>query len=381
MTVVELPRIAGALPPPRAIENADLFARYTQLTMPTGALDALLKPALKILAQRKSSESVPLRVGFLLFAGDHAVAREHATSAYPAEVTPQMVANILRGGAAISQLARRRNAPLSVCDVGVAAGFDDVVAVLPAENISFRRDNLHKRFPNEGYERGARDITVRSALSAEAHQYCWLAGARCVDELLNAHPCDVIALGEMGIGNTTPATAISSLLLKQSPQQCTGRGTGLGDDGLARKVSVVQTAVERAGAALKASGAEPNSLAWAHQLARELGGAELSALAGAAWRAAERGVLVLLDGVIVTAAIAPFAVADASFRAWLMASHQSAERVHQQLLVELGLSPMLDLGLRLGEGSGAAFAAGLLQDADGLLRNMATFDSAGVSSN
>jgi nicotinate-nucleotide--dimethylbenzimidazole phosphoribosyltransferase len=113
---------------------------------------------------------------------------------------------------------------------------------------------------------------------------------------------------------------------------------------------------------------------------QQLGGAELSALAGAAWRAAERGVLVLLDGVIVTAAVAPFALSEKNFAAWLMASHESAEGVHKALLESMGLSPLLSLGLRLGEGSGAALAAGLLQDADVLIRKMATFASAGVSS-
>lgn len=379
MTVVELPQISGRISLPRALEQAELFTRYSQLTLPTGALDALLKPALKILAQRKSTETTPLRIGFLLFAGDHAVAHEHATSAYPPEVTPQMVANILRGGAAISQLARRRGAPLRVCDVGVAAGFDTVMSVAPAQNITFVSDNVHKRFPTEGYERGARDLTRSSALSERAHLHCWNVGVRCVDELLATHNCDVIALGEMGIGNTTPATALASVLLGESPERCTGRGTGLNDQGLERKVAVVRAAAERVRPLF--SGVEAKTLPWAHSLLQELGGSELSALAGAAWRAAEGGVMVLLDGVIVTAAIAPFALAENSLRSWLIASHRSAEHVHDRLLGALGLEPLLDLGLRLGEGSGAAFAAGLLQDADELLRQMATFESAGVSSN
>lgn len=363
---------------PRSTSDASLFRRYLELTMPPGALEALFQPVLKILAQRTQPHQEPLKLAGLLFAGDHAVARRHGVSAFPAEVTPQMVANIVRGGAAVSQLAQRRAAPLWVCDVGIAQGFDSLLAIPSNENVHFERANLHGVFPSDGFGEGARDITTQAALSLHAHQHCWDVGARLAEEAIRASGCDVVFLGEMGIGNTTPASAISAYLLGMTADACTGRGTGVSDAVWQSKKRVVEMALER----VRKDGtvSRVQSLNDAHVLLQELGGAELSALAGAAWRAAEMGRMVLLDGVIVTAAVAPFAIAEKSFSAWLLASHESAEPVHKSLLHALGLNPLLKLGLRLGEGSGAALAAGLLQDADALLRGMATFSSAGVSS-
>ncbi|NBO38147.1 nicotinate-nucleotide--dimethylbenzimidazole phosphoribosyltransferase [bacterium] len=363
---------------PNPPESAALYPRYLELTMPAGALDALMKPTLQLLAQRRDKDSSPLRIGIVLFAGDHGVARAHSVSAYPAEVTPQMVANIVAGGAAISQLAQRRGAQLWVCDVGVAAGFDELLSLSPGKGIRYRRANLHQTFPGGGHEYGAADISSRPALSAEAHAHCWKTGGEVVDEFLAQNKCDVLILGEMGIGNTTAASALASLVLDKNVDKCVGRGTGIDDAALLIKKKVVAAAVERARHALAEN--VVNDGERAHALLREVGGAELSAIAGAAWRAAEKGCFVLLDGLIVTAAVTPHAISNATFAQWLMASHQSAELVHEHLLNALGLNPLLKLGLRLGEGSGAALAAGLLQDADTLLRTMATFSSARVSS-
>lgn len=366
------------LTPPRSLQQSSFYRRYLELTMPLGALDALMLPVLHMLAQRSSGSPEPLKCAGVLFAGDHAVAREHGVSAYPAEVTPQMVANIVGGGAAISCLARLRDAPLWICDVGVAHGFDEILELKSSEYISFKRENIHKKFPSEGYERGSRDITTMPALSLEAHEHCWNVGASLVEEIIAKTECDVVFLGEMGIGNTTPASALASLVLQRSAQECVGRGTGISDAVLNLKIGVVERANQRARNQSGWKGIQ--SLDDAHHALREVGGAELSALAGAAWRAAQLGRFVLLDGLIVTAALAPFAAAEKSFSPWLLASHESAEPVHAHLLREMGLKPLLSLGLRLGEGSGAALAAGLLKDADYLLRNMATFSSAGVSS-
>jgi nicotinate-nucleotide--dimethylbenzimidazole phosphoribosyltransferase len=363
---------------PRSIEHGALFSRSRELTMPHGALDSVLLPVLQIHAQRKSPHAGPMKAAGLLFAGDHAVARRHQVSAYPVEVTPQMVANIVRGGAAISNLSARRNAPLWVCDVGVATGFDTLFNFAAGLQTRFVSRNIHKKFPEGGFEQGSRDITSVAALSPEAHLYCWNSGAALAEEMIATTGCDLLFLGEMGIGNTTPASALAALALKKTPAQCVGRGTGVDDLGLQRKQKVVTEAVER----FTADFGTPdfNSLADAHRAMREVGGAELSALAGAAWRAAQLGCFVLLDGLIVTAAVAPYVLAERKFSSWLLASHQSAEPVHAELLRALELSPLLSLGLRLGEGSGAALALGLLQDADALLRGMATFSAAGVSS-
>jgi nicotinate-nucleotide--dimethylbenzimidazole phosphoribosyltransferase len=198
------------------------------------------------------------------------------------------------------------------------------------------------------------------------------------EQVITETDCDVLFLGEMGIGNTTPASALAALTLKKKPADCVGRGTGLNDAGLSRKKEVVTAAVDR----FTSSFGLPSFVSSdeAHCVMREVGGAELSALAGAAWRAAQLRRYVLLDGLIVTAAVAPFALAEPEFSKWLLASHQSAEPIHEGLLKALNLSPLLKLGLRLGEGSGAAFALGLLQDADALLSGMATFSGAGVNS-
>jgi len=366
------------LTPPRSLQESPFYRRYLELTMPQGALDALMLPVLHMLAQRPSGSPRLLKFAGVLFAGDHAVAREHGVSAYPAEVTPQMVANIVCGGAAISCLARLRDTPLWICDVGVAHGFDEILELKSSELISFKRENIHKKFPNEGYELGSRDITAVPALSLEAHEHCWNVGASLVEEIIAKTECDAVFLGEMGIGNTTPASALASLVLQRSVEECVGRGTGISDAALNRKKEVVGRANQRVRNQPGWKGIQ--NLDDAHHALREVGGAELSALAGAAWRAAQLGRFVLIDGLIVTAALAPFAVAEKSFSPWLLASHESAEPVHTHLLQEMGLRPLLRLGLRLGEGSGAALAAGLLKDADYLVRNMATFSSAGVRS-
>jgi len=262
--------------------------------------------------------------------------------------------------------------------VGVAAGFDSLLNFDEHTPVRFVSRNIHKRFPEGGFQHGSRDIFAVAALSPEAHQHCWDSGAALAEEIINASGCDVLFLGEMGIGNTTPASALAALVLNLPAAQCVGRGTGLNDEGLSRKARVVAAAAERFNAAFGTPVFA--SVDAAHCVMREVGGAELSALAGAAWRAAQLGRFVLLDGLIVTAAVAPYALAEVNFSKWLLASHLSAEPVHEQLLKALELSPLLKLGLRLGEGSGAALALGLLQDADFLLRNMATFSGAGVSS-
>lgn len=355
-----------------------MFGRYSELTMPPGALDGLLRPVLKLSAQRNSSQEDPLKCAMLLFAGDHAVARDYGVSAFPSEVTPQMVVNIVRGGAAISCLARRRGAKLCVYDVGVAAGFDALLNSTEGTAVEFVRENINHKFPQQGFEKGSRDSTAVAALTPEAHQHCWNVGMRAAECLIRETSADFLVLGEMGIGNTTPASAIASIILGQSAEKCVGPGTGVVQDGLLNKRKIVEKIVSRAEKELAVPAFSATEKA--HAVLQQVGGAELSALAGAAWRAAQMGVFVLLDGLIVTAAVAPHALAEKNFSAWLMASHQSAEPVHKSLLAALELEPLLSLNLRLGEGSGAALAAGLLQDADSLLREMATFTSAGVSS-
>jgi nicotinate-nucleotide--dimethylbenzimidazole phosphoribosyltransferase len=264
-----------------------------------------------------------LRAVVVVAAGDHGVAEE-GVSAYPQEVTAQMLANFAAGGAAVNVLARQAGAELVVADRGVG--------------------------------RPTHNMTSGPALSAAELERELAAGAALVDELGDV---DVVALGEMGIGNSTAAAALTAALLGLEPEHVCGRGTGVDDAGLARKVDAVRRAL-----AVNA-GVEP---------LQAFGGFELAFLAGIARRCSERGVVVLLDGFITGAAVLATGVRDV-----LIASHRSAEPGHALVLDALGLQPLLDLGLRLGEGSGAALALPLLQSAIALLNEMASFADAGVT--
>jgi nicotinate-nucleotide--dimethylbenzimidazole phosphoribosyltransferase len=275
-------------------------------------------------------------------AGDHGVAAE-GVSAYPQEVTAQMVANFASGGAAINVLAREAGARLLVVDAGVA---------VPFEHESVRSLRLGAGTANLAEGPAMRDDECAAALAA---------GRALVEELGEV---DVVALGEMGIGNTTSASALTAALLDVDPQSVCGRGTGLDESGLAHKVATVRRAL-----AVNA-GRDPLTA---------LGGFEVAFLAGVALGCSERRIAVLLDGFITGVAALAAARIDPAVREVLIASHRSPEPGHAVVLEALALDPLLDLGLRLGEGSGAALALPLLHASIALLRDMATFDDAGVT--
>ena len=295
---------------------------YDAKTKPRGSLGRLEELGMRIVEIRGG---VPerLRAAIVVAAADHGVAAE-GVSAYPAEVTAQMVANFEAGGAAVNVLAREAGAEVIVRAVGVGA---------PTGNIA-----------------------VGPAMSDERCAELRAAGAALVDEL----DVDVVALGEMGIGNSTAAAALTASLLGVEPELVCGRGTGVDNAGLVRKVDVVRQAL-----AAKA-GREPLAA---------LGGFVFALLAGVAERCAERRIVVLLDGFISSAA----ALAAPTARDVLIAAHRSPEPGHTLILDALGLRPLLDLGLRLGEGSGAALALPLLTASVAILNNMATFEGAGVT--
>jgi len=295
---------------------------YDAKTKPRGSLGRLEEIGMRIVAIRGR---VPERLdcAIVVAAGDHGVAEE-GVSAYPQAVTAQMLANFRAGGAAINVLARQAGAELVVVDRGVGAA--------------------------------TRNMTRGPAMTAAELEREVAAGAELVDELGDV---DVVALGEMGIGNSTSAAALTAAVLGVEPERVCGRGTGIDDDGLARKVDAVRRAL-----AVNA-GVDP---------LQAFGGFELAFLAGVARRCAERGVVVLLDGYITGAAVLAAGVRDG-----LIAAHRSAEPGHALVLEALGLDPLLDLGLRLGEGSGAALALPLLHASIAILNEMATFDEAGVT--
>jgi nicotinate-nucleotide--dimethylbenzimidazole phosphoribosyltransferase len=287
-----------------------------------------------------------LDVTAVVAAADHGVARA-GVSAYPQEVTRQMVRNLARGGAAASVLARAVGAELVIVDAGVNADLD-----LPG----VRR---------LGIARGTRDMTVGPALTHTQAGAALAAGKALAGELDG----DVVILGELGIGNTTAAAALAAAFLGVEPRAVCGRGTGLDDAGLARKVA----AVERALAVNTPDPADPVGVLAA------VGGLEIAFLTGVALGAASSRRVVLLDGFITgVAALAAARLAPDAVGA-MVAAHLSPEPGHRLVLAELGLEPLLDLGLRLGEGTGALLAVPLLRAAVAVLAEMATFAEAGVT--
>lgn len=318
-------------------------------TKPRGSLGELETLACRIAAIRGTAAPGRLRAALVLAAGDHGYA-SLGVSAYPQEVTAQMLANFASGGAAINVLARETGVRLVVVDAGVRE---------PVEHPEIRRLHLGA---------GTADATAGPALTREEALAGLTAGAALAEELA-ADGFGIVATGEMGIGNTTAAAALCAALLPAEPEAVCGRGTGLDDEGLARKVDVVRRA-------LAANEPDPSDPV---RVLAALGGHELALLAGVVLGAAAAGAVVLLDGYVTGAAALVAARIAPDVAGRLVASHLSPEPGHALVLADLGLRPLLDLGLRLGEGSGAALALPLVHAALALLADMATFAGAGVT--
>jgi nicotinate-nucleotide--dimethylbenzimidazole phosphoribosyltransferase len=286
----------------------------------------------------------------VVMAGDHGIAHQ-GVSAYPQEVTPQMVLNFLHGGAAINVLARHVGARVVVVDVGVAAD-------MPA----------HPELVNMKVAKGTRDFSAGSAMTRDEAERAVQAGIDVVNAQVDAG-ADLVATGDMGIGNTTPSSAIVATLTGRPIAQVTGRGTGVDDAGLARKVAVLERA-------LALNRPDPCD-GW--DVLAKVGGLEIGGLAGVIIGAAARRVPVVIDGFISgAAALIACAIAPAA-QPYLIAAHRSVEIGHRAMLEHLGLEPLLDFNLRLGEGTGAALGISLCMAACKILDEMATFGEAGVS--
>lgn len=340
--------IARIHPPDESVRAAAARA-FDAKTKPRGSLGRLETLAAQIAAVRRDPIPGPLTAAVVVAAADHGVASE-GISAYPSEVTRQMVANFAAGGAAVSVLARRRGIPLMLVDAGVAE---------PVELPGVRAVRVGAGTRNFLHEPA---MTRAQALEALA------AGIELAAELA-AEGVGLVVLGEMGIGNTTAASALCAALLPAEPEQVCGRGTGIDDERLAHKVEVVRAALARHAPAPD----DPLGTLAA------LGGFELALLTGVALGAAAHRLVVLVDGFVVgAAALGAARLAPASVGS-MVAGHRSPEPGHRLALEELGLEPLLELGLRLGEGSGALLALPLVDAALALLREMATFDAAGVT--
>ena len=327
-------------------------ARQACLTKPPGALGRLETLAVELAAMQARDRPRAARVPVLLFAADHGVVAQ-GVSAFPAEVTVQMLANFAAGGAAIAVLARELGLPLHLRDVGTLAE-----GPVPGATV-------------DKPCRGTRDLSVEAAMDAAGVAHALEAGRRAVDEA--GRDADLLLLGEMGIGNTTPASALACALAALPADGLVGAGTGLDDARIARKQQVIERALALHGDAIAAA---PTP---ALEALRRVGGLEIAAMAGAMVAAAQRGVPVLVDGFIVSAAALVAVGLNPGVRDWLLFSHCSAERGHARLLEALDATPLLRLDLRLGEGSGAALALPLLRLACALHNDMATFEEAAVA--
>jgi nicotinate-nucleotide--dimethylbenzimidazole phosphoribosyltransferase len=331
--------------------------RQDVLTKPRGSLGRLEQLAIQIAGITGRSLPATTHKLVLVAAADHGVVAE-GVSAYPQAVTAQMVANFLRGGAAISVLARQAGARIVVVDVGVASDLQALTGIQSTAGLLIR-----KVCPGTANMARGPAMTVEQALAAMR------VGVEVVEAELD-RGLDILALGEMGIGNTTAAAAIATVLIGRKPTELIGRGTGLDPVGMARKLAVVERA-------LKVN--RPDASRPLDMLA-QLGGLELATLAGAALAAAANRRPVLVDGYPSTAAAMVAAALVPAVRPYLIAAHRSQETGHQAMLDWLGLEPLLDLELRLGEGTGAALALMLVEAACNTMREMATFGEAGVSS-
>ena len=321
--------------------------RLDILTKPRGSLGRLEELATRIVViTGDPMPRVETPVIFTL-AADHGVATE-GVSAYPQAVTAQMVENFARGGAAVNVLARHVGARVVVADLGVVGALGDDLGIVRCR-----------------VGAGTRSIIRGPAMTRDEAMRAVLAGSALVDD---AAP-DCVGTGEMGIGNTTAASALTAALTGADPAMVTGRGTGVSDDVWTWKVE----AVRRALAVNSVNPGDPLGVLAA------LGGFEIAGLAGVVLAGAARRVPVVLDGFIATAAALVAARLAPVSRDYLIASHRSAEPGHQRLLEVLGLTPYLELGMRLGEGTGAALGIGLVRAALACFREMATFKDAGVS--
>ena len=333
----------------RAMEAAR--ALHARLTKPAGSLGALEELSVRLAGLAgECPPPLPEPAAVAIFAGDHGVHAQGVTP-WPQEVTGQMVANFLSGGAVVNAFARQVGASVTVVDVGVLDDLGEGPGLVAAK-----------------VRAGTRDMTAQEALTRDEVSAALEAGARVALRLVD-EGARALLTGDMGIANTTPAAALIAAFTGASADEVTGRGTGIDDYRYARKVAVVRAALE----IHKPDPTDPVGVLAA------VGGLEHAAIAGFILGGASRRVPVILDGVIaVSAALAAAALAPDAVGA-MVAGHRSAEPGATVALAHLGLDPLIDLGMRLGEGTGALLAAPIVAGAVRVLHEVATFDSAGVS--
>jgi len=329
---------------------ASARARQDTLTKPQGSLGRLEELSIQLAGIYGQPIPSIQEKAIIVMAGDHGVVAE-GVSAFPQEVTPQMVLNFLNGGAAINVLARQAGARITIVDMGVAVEMP-----------------LHPGLLVRKVAPGTRNMAIGPAMTRAQAEQVIQAGIEVVEAEI-ARGLDVVATGDMGIGNTTPSAAIAAAFTGQPPAQIAGRGTGLDSAGLERKIAVIERAL---------AVNQPNPQDGLDVLAK-VGGFEIGGLAGVMIGAAAHRKAVVVDGFISTAAAMIAVSLCPQVKPYLIAAHRSKENGHGIMLDWLGVKPLLDFDLRLGEGTGATLALPILEASLAILREMATFGEAGVS--
>lgn len=339
----------GLIKPVDETRAAEVQRRLDNKTKPPGSLGRLEELAKRVCLITGKDEPDVSKKAIFVFAGDHGVVDE-GVSAYPKVVTAQMVYNFLSGGAGVNVLARHVGADVIVSDIGVDHEFE------PVEGLRILK-----------VARGTRNMAKGPAMSREEAVRAVEVGIGLVNEFVG-RGCGLVATGDMGIGNTTPSAAIAAVFTGLSVDEVTGYGTGISEASHANKIEVIKRAIEL-------NRPDPCD---ALDVLMKVGGLEIAGVAGVVLGAAAGGIPVVVDGFISSAGALIACELKPEVRGYLIAAHRSVERGHIAMLERMGQVPLLDMGMRLGEGTGAALAMGLVDAGVKILKEMATFESAGV---
>ena len=342
--------ISKITPLSKEIINA-LQSKIDFKTKPIGSLGMLEDIAIKIGSIQNTLTPKITTPTIVVFAADHGITKTKKVSPYPQEVTQQMVLNFLNGGAAINVFCKQHNINLNIVDAGVNADFDKNDQLISAK-----------------IAKGTKDFSIEKAMTITECNTALEKGKEIVNTLFKEN-CNTIGFGEMGIGNTSSASLLMSYFTKISIDDCVGKGTGLDDDGLQQKKAVLREVYQKH---IENINSPTEALA-------AFGGFEIVMITGAILEAAALKMTILIDGFIVTAALLAASAIDKNVLDYCLFTHSSGEQGHQKILNFLKVKPILNLGLRLGEGTGAAVSLPIIQSAILFLNEMATFESANIS--
>ncbi|RBW63126.1 nicotinate-nucleotide--dimethylbenzimidazole phosphoribosyltransferase [Tenacibaculum sp. E3R01] len=320
-------------------------------TKPIGALGVLETIALQIGLIQSTSTPILSKPTIMVFAGDHGIAKTNKVSPYPQEVTQQMVFNFLNGGAAINVFCKQNSINLKIIDAGVNADFE-----------------TNSELINAKIAKGTADYSLKKAMSLQECELAFTKGKKLVRKIYS-EGCNIVGFGEMGIGNTSSASLLMSYFTNTPIEQCVGRGTGVNDEGLKTKINTLKEVYDL----------HKNSLNTPIDALISFGGFEIVMMCGAMLEAASLKMTILIDGFIVTSALLAANALNSNILDYCIFCHTSGEQGHTKMLNYLNATPLINLGLRLGEGTGCAVAFPIIKSSVNFLNEMATFKSANVS--